>query len=185
MVQPGKKRPLCGAVSDFYPPLINLIGDIKVFGVGVVCALAGRLLAVDLQSLFRLVVLVEVHCVCVSLGGNEEISPYHEVNDVADLAQLSLSGAASINFLFLAQIDDGAFSEGHTATCVALEVWLDGAGCIDSPVDEAHVGYFKGESQAGVALEVPEQAMEFGPVVFIGVLDACCDECKGHTTVVA
>ena len=73
-----------GTVSDFDPSLFNLVGDISMFDIEVACALAGGVFSVDVQVLFCLVVLVEVRCVCVPLRGDEEVSPHHTVDDVAD-----------------------------------------------------------------------------------------------------
>ena len=46
-------------------------------------------------------------------------------------------------------------------------------------MDKARVGDLKGEAKAGVAFEVAEEVAELGPVVFLGVVDARCEEGAG------
>ena len=101
--------------------------------------LTGRLLSVDSQPLCCLVVLVEVHRTCVSLRRNEEVGPYHAVIDVANADQFGVCGAISVHLLFLAEVNHGAFPEGHAAASasVALEVRVDVEECIHPPVNEA------------------------------------------------
>ena len=89
------------------------------------------------------------------------------VDDVTDTDALGFSGAIRVHPLFLAEVDDGEFSEGHTANWLAFEVGVDGAGWIDSPVDGAYVRDFDGEAEAGIAFEVADEAAYLGPVVFI------------------
>ena len=95
------------------------------------------------------------------------------MDDVADAHKFSFGGAVCVHFLFFTEVDDGSLTEGHGAARVALKIWMDCEGCVDPPVDESHVGYFEGEAEAGVLLEVSEKASELRPVVFVKVFDAC------------
>ena len=110
---------------------------------------------------------------CVALCCDEEVCPYHPVDDVADAHEFSLSGAVCVHFLFFTEVDDGSLTKGHGAARVAFKIWMDCERCVDPLVDEAHVGYFEGEAEAWVSLEVSEKASELLPVVFVGVFDAC------------
>ena len=156
-----------------------------MFNVEVAYALAGRLLAVDLQWWCHLVFLVEVRRACVFLGGNEEVGPYHVMNDVADSDHLGLGGDVGVHLLFLVEIYNGAFAKGHAAICVDLEVRMDGKGCVNPPVDEAQVGYLEGGAQAGVLFEVIQQVAKLGPVVFARVFDVGCEEGEDRMVVAA
>ena len=94
------------------------------------------------------------------------------------MTSLTPTSSASVElsvfiFCFFTEVDDGSLTEGHGAASVALKVWVDGEGCVYPPVDEAHVGDFEGEAEAGVSLEVSEEVSELRPVVFVGVFDAC------------
>ena len=101
----------------------------------------------------------------LALRSDEEVGPYHVVNDVTDTEELSFGGAIRVHLLFLSEVDDGYFSKGHAAACVAFEVRVNGKGCVDSPVDDAHVRDIEGEAR--IAFEVVDEAAYFGPVVFI------------------
>ena len=67
----------------------------------------------------------------------------------------SASVELSVSILcFFAEVDDGSFSKGHATACVAFKIWMDGEGCVDPSVDEAHVGDFEGDPEARVLLQV-------------------------------
>ena len=81
--------------------------------------------------------------------------------------------------MLLVEVDDGSFPEQHGAAGVALEVGMHHKGRIYPPVNETHVCCFKCQAESRISLELLENPAQFGPVIFVGVLDPCGGEGEG------